>query len=97
MADYSAIAPPGARSGMTVDARIPEAVVKVVLPKNKATRQLIHRTVEFVVNHGPAFEAEVARQRAGDPTVSVPFCYGGHASVWGGVVAQRGLVSEERV
>jgi hypothetical protein len=32
--------------------QIMSAVVTVVIPKERATRQLIHRTIEFVINHG---------------------------------------------
>ncbi|EGD80545.1 hypothetical protein PTSG_01136 [Salpingoeca rosetta] len=39
-----------------------DAVVKVVIPKERRIRRLIHRTIEFVVRHGPEFEDELAKR-----------------------------------
>jgi U2-associated protein SR140 len=43
---------------------IPTATVMVVIPLERAVRQLIHRTIEFVVREGPEFEALLMRTYA---------------------------------
>lgn len=43
------------------------ATVIVVIPSDRAVRQLIHRTIEFVVREGPEFEAALMKKVEGDP------------------------------
>eukprot|EP00040_Diaphanoeca_grandis_P027041 m.152898 g.152898 ORF g.152898 m.152898 type:complete len:697 (-) comp30817_c2_seq7:42-2132(-) len=42
------------------------ATIVVVIPGDKRIRQLIHRTIEFVVREGPEFEALLIKRTAGD-------------------------------
>eukprot|EP00041_Stephanoeca_diplocostata_P038661 m.1540143 g.1540143 ORF g.1540143 m.1540143 type:complete len:1683 (-) comp25247_c1_seq26:64-5112(-) len=42
------------------------AAWQVVIPNDKVVRQLIHRTVEFVIREGPEFEALLMQRVAGD-------------------------------
>jgi len=66
---YGAVAPPGASSS-GVDPVLSNAEVVVELPRNRSQRQLIHRTIEFVVRHGAAFELALMKHSAADPRVS---------------------------
>ncbi|XP_041483275.1 U2 snRNP-associated SURP motif-containing protein-like isoform X2 [Lytechinus variegatus] len=44
-----------------------EAVVKVVIPTERALLQIIHRMIEFVVNEGPMFEAMIMNREINNP------------------------------
>ena len=41
--------------------------MQVIRPSDRILRQLIHRTIEFVVREGPAFEALVMARTSTDP------------------------------
>ncbi|XP_076053103.1 U2 snRNP-associated SURP motif-containing protein isoform X2 [Oratosquilla oratoria] len=43
------------------------AVVKVVIPTERSLLQLIHRTIEFVVQEGPMFEAMIMNKEINNP------------------------------
>eukprot|EP00041_Stephanoeca_diplocostata_P038659 m.1539927 g.1539927 ORF g.1539927 m.1539927 type:complete len:1512 (-) comp25247_c1_seq2:64-4599(-) len=49
-----------------MEAQFATASVVVVIPNDKVVRQLIHRTVEFVIREGPEFEALLMQRVAGD-------------------------------
>eukprot|EP00039_Didymoeca_costata_P010542 m.142018 g.142018 ORF g.142018 m.142018 type:complete len:684 (-) comp14870_c0_seq1:784-2835(-) len=64
---YSAVAPPTGLAEETFEAKIADATVVVVIPPNREIRQLIHRTIEFVIRHGPPFEALLMTRTSNDP------------------------------
>jgi len=49
------------------EAALTKATVIVVPPTDRACRQLVHRTIEFVIRGGPEFEAALIRRVDGDP------------------------------
>ncbi|KAF2349464.1 SWAP/Surp [Trinorchestia longiramus] len=51
----------------TMDEILQRAVVKVVVPTERALLQLIHRTIEFVVREGPMFEAMIMNREISNP------------------------------
>lgn len=51
----------------------PQATVTVQIPTDSALRRRVHRTVEFVVLHGEAFEATLMEREKGNPHYSFLF------------------------
>lgn len=55
------------------DEDVMDAVVMVTIPRDKGTRQLIHRTIEFVIREGPTFEKALMDRASSDPKYAFLF------------------------
>ncbi|XP_065840791.1 U2 snRNP-associated SURP motif-containing protein-like [Oscarella lobularis] len=63
------------RPGMGFDARpdLEECIVRVIIPHDKELLALIHRTIEFVIREGSAFEAIIMQREISNPTFQFLF------------------------
>ena len=64
------------------ESTIETATVTVVVPVERVVRQLIHRTIEFVVREGPAFEALLVTTYKGDDKFDFLSDYSSHDHIY---------------
>eukprot|EP00730_Choanoeca_flexa_P015692 TRINITY_DN7262_c0_g1_i3.p1 TRINITY_DN7262_c0_g1~~TRINITY_DN7262_c0_g1_i3.p1 ORF type:complete len:601 (+),score=159.97 TRINITY_DN7262_c0_g1_i3:55-1857(+) len=72
---YGAVAPPGGSMHADADDPVRSATITVHIPKDKTLRQLIHRTLEFVIREGAEFEALLISKVATDERFAFLYDY----------------------